>query len=401
MKKLSISLFVATTIYLLMTFFVGNLVEKEIKIALSENKSPDFSVKLVSYERGFFSATATSMVDVVIDSETTIALNISSHVFHYPYQASIKNDIQIEDSDLSKKVQAYFNTPNWIHSEEVVDLTSRLTGVLTIVSGKYESEFETLITEPLLLSYEMDLKNKSGHIQLDWAGIVGILNDTVMELDTLQLNSHIGVPAKQSDYQLTVEKLNVQKGAHRSILENFSFKGNSKPGKEDKTIDTNNELLLGSYQINDGTKRTFTDNRIKFSLTGLYQPAFELLSSSADDSGELEKAFIELIYNGAQLTLSQLSSQTPWGEVDGQFDITLDSGASLESIAVNPYILFDYINGDASLLLPSSLLDEPILVEPLQMGIMTGFLAQGEQTLNFETSFQQGELIVNGRVIPL
>lgn len=401
MKKLPISLFIVAVVYLSMTFFVGNLVEKEIKITLSENIQPDISVELLSYEREFFSATATSMLKIKVDPETTITLNVSSRIFHYPYQAVIKSNMQIADEYLSNKAQEYFSTPNWIYSEEVIDLTSHLKGLLTVVSGKYESGSESLMTDPLLVSYEMDLNNKSGDIQLDWSGIIGSLNGTAVELDTLQLNNHIGELDKQNNYELTIKKVNIQQGTHHSLLEDFLIKGNSKQGKEDKTVDTNNEIVLRSYQLNDGKQRTFTDNRIKFALTGLYQPALELLNSGSDDSDELEKAFIELIYNGAQVTLSELKSQTPWGKVDGQFDFTLDSGASLESIATNPYILFDYISGDASLVLPISLLDEPILAEPLQMGVMTGFLAQEEKTLNFETTFQQGELVVNGRVIPL
>ena len=67
----------------------------------------------------------------------------------------------------------------------------------------------------------------------------------------------------------------------------------------------------------------------------------------------------------------------------------------------NQYTLFDYMSGNASLVLPLSLLDEPAVAESLQMGLMTGFLEKNEQTLNLQTSFQQGELTVNGRVIPL
>jgi len=109
----------------------------------------------------------------------------------------------------------------------------------------------------------------------------------------------------------------------------------------------------------------------------------------------------ELVHHGAQLTLSQLTSQTPWGEVDGNLDLTLDKGASLTNIMINPYILFDHISGDASLVLPLGLLEEPEIAEPLKVGLASGLLVRGEQTINLQTSFQQGELKVNGKVIPL
>jgi uncharacterized protein YdgA (DUF945 family) len=35
------------------------------------------------------------------------------------------------------------------------------------------------------------------------------------------------------------------------------------------------------------------------------------------------------------------------------------------------------------------------------MGVMTGFLEVNDDTLNLQASFEKGELIVNGRVVPL
>jgi len=390
-------------IYLSMTFFVANMAEKEIKAAFYKHDSSDFSVQLINYQRHFFSATATSDVEIVVDSETTIKLNIISTIYHYPHQAVIENNIRLEDEVLSKRAETYFGTPNWLTSKEEIDIFSRLTGVLTLSSGQYNSEFETLSTEPLLFSYQIDLKEMEGHIQLDWAGISGTTDGTYIDLSALQFFSDIGKLANASDddYQLSIEKIVMRQGSRHSILQGLTLKGHSKAGKTEKTIDTRNELLLESYQFNHQEKQTFNNSRIKFSLTGLYQPAFDLLNNGSDNHQEVESALVELIHNGAQLTLSQLNSQTPWGEVDGKFDITLAKGASLVDIMTNPYILFDYMSGDASLVLPTNLLTEPTLTEPLQMGLMTGFLLQKEETLNLETSFHQGELIVNGRVIPL
>ena len=64
-------------------------------------------------------------------------------------------------------------------------------------------------------------------------------------------------------------------------------------------------------------------------------------------------------------------------------------------------MLLDYIAGNAHLSLPVALLDEAKFGESLSMAVMTGFLKQQEQKLILDTQFEQGELTVNGRVIPL
>jgi len=403
MKKLAIPLLIFAVIYLLMTFVVAELTEKELKKALVESEGPDLAINLLSYRRHFFTATAISKVHITLDQETTVILNITSHISHYPFQAVMKNEIEIADKALADRAESYFGSPNWLRSEEKINLFSQLTGQLSIASGKYEGESEVLSSGPIKINYQVDLKNKSAKFDFDWVGISSSYYGTDMQFNSLQLSSNLADLSQPSDYdyKLIVDNIEIKQKDSHSLLEGLQLIGRSRQGKVEKTIDTSNELLLRSYQFNNGLQQIFTNNSIKLALIGLYQPAFESFNQGADDAQEFEDALVELVNNGVQLTLSQLNSDTPWGEVDGQFDFTLDKGASLVDIMINPYVLLDYIEGDLSLVLPATLLNEPLLAESLQMGLMTGFLLHNKQTLNLETSFQQGELIVNGRVIPL
>lgn len=403
MKKLFIALFVLIMGSLLMVYFVAEIAEKEIKSIFSASQSRDVSVKLISYQRNFFTATAISEVTILTDQASNLSFNINTDIVHYPYQAVLKNVMKITDKAMAKKAKSYFVKSQWISSIERINIFSQLSGQLTVAAGKYEGEKETLTSEPVVVDYQIDLKNQTADFKLNWAGLTGTTNGTLFNIDTLQLASHVGELSTSSnyDYQLQINTIEVQQNNSHSVLQGLVLNGSSQQGVLQQTIDTTNELIVHSYKINTGVTQAFTNNRLKFALTGLYQPAFELLNTGSDDTQEIENAFVELVNHGAQLTLSQLGSTTPWGEVDGSFDLVLDQGASLSDIMINPYILFDYMSGNARLVLPLSLLDEPALTEPLQMGLMTGFLEKNAQTLNLKSSFQQGELIVNGRVIPL
>lgn len=385
-----------------MIYFVADMAEKEIKIVLSENQSVDFSVELISYQRDFFTATAISEVHIIADQVSTLSFKITTTVDHYPYQAVLHNHIEIVDEIMAKKIETYFGTTQWITSVEKINLFSQLSGQLTVAAGKYKSESEAVTSEPLVINYQVDLKNENADLTLNWAGLSGKSDGMVVNVNALQLTAHVSELSTLSDYdyQLKIKTIKVLQDDHHWLLDGVALKGSSQQGQK-KTVNTTNNLIINTYQINTGELQTYTDNRLKLALTGLYQPAFELLNTGSDDDQEIENTLVELVNHGAQLTLSQLKSQTPWGEVDGQLDLVLDKGASLVDILINPYILFDYMSGNASLALPLSLLDESAVKEPLQMGLRTGFLEKKGQTLNLQTSFQQGELMVNGRVIPL
>jgi len=404
MKKLSIFFVVIVIAWLSMTDYIATIAEQEIKALLAENEGSDsFSMELQSYQRNFFSSTAITKLMILDDDADDLSLIITSTIHHYPYQALIKNRIELLDEALSKKAENYFSTTQWISSEEKINLFSELTGELTIVAGRYEGDNESLSTKPIRVNYQLDLKTKNGNFNIDWAGLSATTYTTKVDLQSLQLSSTLSKRTKQSDYnyQLEIAHITIQQGQKNSLLEGVSLKGHSQPGSQKETIDSSNELVVDNYQFNTSNKQSFTDNRIKLVLTGLYQPAFELLNGGSDNTQEIENALDELVKHGAHLQLFQLSSTTPWGDVNGKLDLTLERGVVLTDILINPYMLFDYMSGDASLVLPLSLLDEPAIAESLQMGVMTGFLEKNAATLNLKTSFQQGELIVNGRVIPL
>jgi uncharacterized protein YdgA (DUF945 family) len=399
MKKLSFSLLVFFAVCLSLIYFVANIAEKEIKTALSDIHNEDVSAQLMSYQRGFFSSTAVTEAQIRTDKNVPLTFRITTVIHHYPYQAVLNSHIELTDAKMSTKAESYFGRDDWISSVEKINLFSQLTGQLTVVAGKYKSDSETLMSEPLVLNYQVDLKNKNVDLEINLAGLTGTFNGTFFRLDTIKMTTQVAT-LRDYDYQLKIDTIAMQKEKTQLLVEGIKLSGNSEQGQQDETLDTLNDLQINSYQIKNDKIQTFADNRLKFSLTGLYQPAFELITGS-DDPAIMEQALAELVNHGAQLSLSTLSSQTPWGEVDGELDLVLDKGASITDIIVNPYVLFDYMSGKTRLLLPRILLDEPLVAESLQIGVMTGFLEVNEDTLNLQASFQKGELVVNGRVVPL
>lgn len=402
MKKLLISLFIVTLLLLSGIYFVGNRVESETQNMIAKSTQQGISSRLISYERDFLKATVVSEVTVMME-DVPIVFQISSSALHYPHKAVITNQIRLLDPDLSKKIETYFASENWISSTEEIDLLGQLTGQLRLLPGSYHNGEEHFTTKALQLDYQINLQDYSGTLDLNWQGLQVHTSDGNLSVASARLRSNFSSVAAhhEYDYFAQIAEIAIAREDSHSLLQGVELQGRSSHGRQGATIDTSNQWKVALYEINSGSRRVFTDNQIKLDIEGLSAPALNMLSATSEDPRQVEKALSALLVAGAKLTLSTLRSQTPWGEVTGYFSVTLQPGALLTEVVANPFALLDYVTGNAHLLLPVGLLEEPQLSEDLQMGLVTGFLEREAQTLSFETQFEQGELTVNGKVIPL
>lgn len=403
MKKLLISLCLITIVLLSTTYFVGEMVSRETQQLFSQKQSQGFSAKLISYDKRFLEATAVSEITIEVEDETPVRLEVSSAIKHYPYKAVITNQIRFLDPEQQKKVQDYFSSENWISSVEEMNLLGKLSGQLKILPGRYENTHELISTKALLVDYQLDLQNYSGSVQVSWHGAQGQTPTLAFNIADLQMSSNFNLQSErsESDYVANIADIVIQQEGVRSQFQGLKLSGSSYAGAQADTIDNSNEWEIERYKTGNATGKEFTNNHIKFSVKGLYAPAVHMLSEAPDDLQKNQKALAQLIEHGVQFTLEKLNSQTPWGEVDGALDVTLQQGALLADVIANPFILLDYISGKANLFLPEALLELPSVKEPLQMGIATGILERQDKKLILQTQFEQGELTVNGRVIPL
>lgn len=405
MKKLLIGLCLIIITLLSTTYFVGEMVYNETQQLFSQQQQQGFSAKLISYDKRFLEATAVSEISIDVEGEAPVELTVSSTIKHYPYKAVITNQIHFTDPELQTKVQDYFSSENWISSVEEMNLFGQLSGQLKVLPGRYENAHEQFSTKALQLDYHLDLHDYSGKIKAEWQGAQGQTPTLVFSLADLQISSNFNLLLEhgKSDYVAHIADVAIQQEGMRSQFQGLKLSGSSHAGDKADTIDNINEWLVEHYQTDTGnvSRQEFINNHIKFSVKGLYAPAVHMLSEAADDQQKTQKALAQLMAHGVRFTLEKLNSQTPWGEVDGTLDVSLQQGALLTDVIANPFILLDYISGKANLLLPKVLLEVPSVKEPLQMGIATGILKRQDNNLTLETQFEKGELTVNGQVIPL
>ncbi|MCW8996815.1 MAG: YdgA family protein [Psychromonas sp.] len=402
MKKLSISLLVICAVLFSAVYFIGEMTENEIQKIFVQNKQQGFSGRLLSYHKQFFTATAVSEVSLMLKDEQPMVFTVKSVIRHYPYKAVINNEIRLLDTPLARTVQDYFGSENWITSKEEINLFAQLSGHLQLLPGRYRHAREQFATKALQMDYHIDLNNYSGNIDVNWEGLDTQSDDSNMHVESIKLRSDFSAlsGADKYDYSADIGKVVIRKNNTQSQLQGIALRGSSRPGKLADTVDSSHQWKVASYQMDDA-EQLFTDNQLNLVVKGLYSPALVLLNNAADDPQQVTKALTELLAHGAQLSLTKLRSETPWGKVHGVVDLSLQQGGRLSQIIANPFMLLDYISGRANFYLPDALLQQPEASELLSAALQGGLLKRREQTLCLEAQFEQGELTVNGRIIPL
>lgn len=403
MKKILMSLFALGLLLLSGTYFVGAMVEKQSHKLFAKKQPTGVSTKLISYDNQFFKATAVSEIQLTVEGEKTLIIEISSAITHYPYKAVINNKVRLLNPQFSQKVNDYFNSSDWISAQEEVNLFGQLSGRLTLLAGSFDNGVELFSTQPLALDYQVNLHDYSGSLHLATQALHAQTKQGALTLTSIQVTAHFSAVATRSvyDYLADIATIDVRQASGQLHLQGVELQGESRSDEQAQRIDTDNEWKVALYQMGSDRQKKFTNNQIKFAVKGLSAPALNHLNSGAGNSSDIAQALSELFTHGARLTLTELSSQTPWGTVDGALDVTLQEGAVLADITHNPFMLLDYISGSANLQIPEALLELPSLSNTLQRGLQSGFLQKQGQVLSLETQFEQGELTVNGRVIPL
>lgn len=394
---LSISLLVST-------YLVGEMVRKETQNMFATSSGNGLSSKLIRYEKQLFSATAVSEFTVEAENTMPIIVQLTSNIRHYPHMAKIESQIQLLDPILQQNLEQYFSDSAWLTSSEEISLLGNLSGELELVAGSYIKGQDAIATEAMRIEYDVNLKNYSGSAVMNWAGGSAFVGDRGYKIDSLQLSSDFSLltkDIKQYSYVMTIASILMQQSALKSEWQGLHLKGRSTANRPANRVNINSDWKIAHYQFTGENQKIFTDNHINLDLNDLYMPSIDALTHEVGSVEQLEQAFTELLSNGAQISLSKLSSQTPWGEVLATMNVTLDQGASFSEMLDNPFTLMDYIDGQGKITLPQSLLKEPMVSEPLQIGMMTGFLILDGRNLLFETQFDQGVLVVNGKIIPL
>lgn len=387
------------------TYFVGEMLQKSLEKLFTQ--AGGLETELVSYEKSFLTAKMQVKVTIPIDNEMPLVVLIYSDIYHYPYKATKINHITFLDTQVDVKLTQFFQHKAWLDYREEFDLLGNMSGEIHMLAGTFDNQIERFKSKPLAIHYQYNLGERSGDINVEWPGFNGEIDDTIIEAANIKFNADFTATTQigliDYVYLAEVESVSLRQFQNKLLTKNTGFnriwlKGDSRIGKDKLTVDTQNNLKVAEYS---NGQQSFVDNQFNLSLSRLDLAALMTIKSGNEDPLIIQQALSVLFQRGANINLHSLRSTTPWGAIDGQFNMDLQPGANLMEVVGNPLNLIDYLNGELSLQLPEVLLYQPSVGPYLQVGVDNHLLQeQGEQLL-LESSLDRGELVINGNVIPM
>jgi hypothetical protein len=402
MKKLLLTVFIVLLVLFGSTYFVGEILQSELTKLLKVQRSPDIKTELIRYQKSFLSAQLQVKVTVPIENETPLEFLIDSDITHYPYKATAINHISLLDSVSADKVNAFFQSKNWISSQMEINILGSITGDIQLLAGSYKDQYEALKMGPLNLTYQYSLIDQSKELAITLSEFEGNTVDAVFNAKGIQTdyiyNAVEGSKLLNYQYDIQLEQFNVAFLEKNILMKGIHLEGENKIGKSLLKVANSNDWKVKEYRDD---KWTFTDNHFNLVLPDLSLRALTIAESQRNDPAIRQKVLGELLMDGGTINLTALHSKTPWGVIDGQLNLFIQPGVLLSQVVDNPYLLIDYVNGDLNLSLPQKLSEQANLREPIKMGVLSGVLKQQGEQLIVISTLDRGELTVNGQVIPM
>lgn len=402
MKKTLIPIFLLLFVILGGTYFVGEMTQKELYKQVKQSKTQLIQIELLSYQKSFFTANAEMKLSIPVKGQLPLKILVNSDITHYPYKAKAITHFSLVDIKRDKQLVTFFQTKDWLTSQEEVNLFGNVSGQVQLVAGMFESESERLNILPLEVLYQYNLSEKKGTLEVDWAGFSGEIHDQVFDVNTVSVNASF-TKVNDSDlidyqYKAEIEEFKFIQSPQHLSMKAIELAGKNQAGKDKLTVNTDNTWKVKEFQ---NGQQLFMNNHIKLSLSELNLAALSKLKASIANPRLLLQELTRLASLGGHINLQTLQSDTPWGRVDGQLIMDIQRGLAATEISNNPLSLIDYSNGELSLSLPQALLQQPDVGNFVKMGIQSGVLKKQQQQLTLQASLDRGELMINGQVIPM
>lgn len=427
MKKISLFITAIVIALLIAPKFIGGVVETEYQSALDKLAlNPAIEINSTTFSRDWFGGKATAIVTILLhdDEIDDIKLTVEDDLSFGPI---IFTDNGVEFA-LSYS-HASINFKELILDDEIADFINdkiHLTGLLTfskdIVSTIVIDEVSKEVDGNTIVSAkavgEFVLENETRvYGEFHWGGLSANTSDekftigeTTFSLDQTIIagDYYQGNAISTGDFNFTIAAINSSDAMGNEIvaIQNIVIAAIASVDNDLMKISLTygaDEMKSAGQHLKNANLKVVVDKldvktmqEVNTMFTSLSTDSEEMFSE--ENMAKISPLLTKVLANDPIIAIEDLSVETSEGKIESAMEVTIDKN----TFDVNNLMsIMAAVNADANGKAPLAFFEKLGLAPMIDAYVEQGLLIKTEQELSFKANFSQGQLQVNGQVIPL
>ena len=427
MKKLIIIITLLSVIFLLSPKLIGGIVETEYQSAFDKlNNNPAITIKSTTFNRHWFSGKVVTEMSVQLQHEELDELDIiiEDNIVFGPLiftNDGIKfalsysqSSIQINNLFIEEEVEDFIK--NKIHLSTLFTFSKDIITHTVIDEVSKEVDGNTVVSSKAVGKFVLE-NDRRVYGSFNWAGLSVITADKSLIIEESQFSLDQTL-VSGSYYQGNA----LSTGSFDFAISGIEAKdasGNSTFSLSNLLVDTvssvNNELMKirMNYSVDklvssglqlDHVNLTVVLNSLDISvmkeinglLTELSRNGEEVFSS--ENMNKLSALTAKLLVKKPVVEIENFSVVTPEGKIESVMRITADEK---QFKPTNFMSILSAINATAHAKAPKEFFAKLGLAPMVDHYINQGFITEKEEQVSVDVNYTQGQLAINGNVMPL
>jgi uncharacterized protein YdgA (DUF945 family) len=427
MKKLFIIIVILMAVVLISPKFVGGIVETEYQSALNKlNDNPAINIKSTTFNRHWYSGKVVTEMTVLLQHEDIDELNITLEddisfgpiVFtdegvNFALSYS-KSNINFTDLFIEEEVEDFIK--NKIHLSALLTFSKDIITHITVDEVSKEVDGNTIVSAKAVGKFVLENESRL-YGDFNWAGLSAKTADESFTIEgvkfsldqTLISGSYYqgnAISTGKFDFLISEIKANDSAGNLEFSLSNLlidaisSVKNNLLEIKmhysADKLASARVQLEKANLNVTFNGLNIAVMKELNVLLADLSNDGEEVFSSM--NINKLSALTAKFLANKPVIEIEDFSVVTPEGKIESNMLVSVDEK---QFDAANFMSIMSAINATANGKAPMAFFAKLGLAPMVELYVEQGFIVQKQDKISVNVNYTQGQLNINGNVIPL
>lgn len=427
MKKLFIAIILIVGVALIAPKFIGNIVKDEYKSGLEKlNENTAIIINSTTFTQFWFGGKSVTEMTILLqdDEIDDITLIIDENLSFGPViftdegvkfaLSHSQADINFKEMVVDEEVREFINDK--IHFSGLLTFSRDLISTVVIDEASKEIDGNKIESAKAIGNFTLE-NDKRIFGNFSWAGLTATTNDESFTLSKVKFSLdqtlisgdyYQGNAISSGDFDFSIASINSKDAMGNTVvsLDNFLVTAISMVTNDlmkismnysaDKLVSANQQLEKANLAvvINGLNINVMQEiNTLMSSLSGNDEQMF-----NPENMEKISALTTKLLADDPIVQIKDLSVETAEGKIESAMQVSVDKNIFDEK---NIMSIMAALKANANGKAPMPFFAKLGLAPMVDMYVEQGLLIQKEQELSFKVNFSQGQLNVNGNVIPL